>query len=144
MKPEIVRFEPEHLLAFDWREFDRADCTRWTRELMETHASISYTGIVGGHVLGCAGLIFFDKRTAFAWLAVSKDLESYRLWFHRTMKHYFRAVMRSFTLKYVFTWVREDSERNRRWIEAMGFKSQGEREAEPNGTVHIKYAIGAM
>jgi hypothetical protein len=144
MQPQIIRFEPGHLLAFDWREFEREDCAGWTRELMRRYPSVSYTGIAGGRVLGCAGLIFFEGGVAFAWLAASCDLERHKLWFHRTIKMYFRAVVRSYALRYVFTWVREDSERNRKWIEAMGFERQAESQAEPDGTVHLKYAIGAM
>ena len=144
MQPEIIRFEPEHLLAFEWREFNREECARLTRDLMQRYRFVAYTGIVEGNVLGCAGLILFNEQTAFAWLAVSNKLERHKYWFHRTMKIYFRALMRSLALKYVFTWVREDSERNRKWIEALGFTSQCDRETEPNGTVHVKYAIGAM
>jgi hypothetical protein len=144
MKPEIVQFEPEHLLAFDWREFNREECVHWTRELMQRYPSIAYTGVVDGSVLGCAGLILFDKQTAFAWLAASDRLERHKFWFHRTTKRYFGALMRSLALKHVFTWVRDDSSRNRRWIEAMGFQPQAERQTEPDGTVHLKYAIGAM
>src|SRR5689334_12625721 len=99
MKTEIIRFELEHLMAFDWREFNREECAHWTRELMQRYPSISYTGVVGGSVLGCAGLIMFDKQTAFAWLAVSNNLERHKCWFHRTMKIYFRALMRSLALK---------------------------------------------
>lgn len=144
VRPEIIRFEPAHLLAFDWREFDRDDCARWTRELMQRYPSVSYTGVAGARVLGCAGLVFFDAGIAFAWLAASHDLERHKVWFHRTIKVYFRAVMRSYALRYVFTWVREDSERNRKWIEAMGFQRRRETQAEGDGTVHLKYAIGAM
>src|SRR4051794_3343351 len=117
--PEIIRFEPEHLLAFDWREFDRDDCARWTRALLRRYPAVAYTGMAGARVLGCAGLFFFGGGVAFAWLAASRDLERHKLWFQRTIKPYFRAVMRTCALTYVFTWVRQDSARNRKWIGAM-------------------------
>src|SRR5436190_4185578 len=136
MKPEIVRFEPEHLLAFDWREFDREDCTRWTRELMRRHVSISYTGVVDGRVLGCAGVIFVEEGRAFAWLAASCELDRHKLWFHKTIKTYFRAIIRTCGLEYVFTWVRQDSARNRNWIEALGFEPQADSHIDDAGSVH--------
>lgn len=82
----------------------------------------AFTGIVDDKVIGCGGIILMWPGVGSAWVAVSKDIEPYKVWMTRTIRGALRDIVRVFHLHRVEAVVLADS--NNRWIQSIGFKPE--------------------
>lgn len=126
MTPRLVKFEIEHLTAVDWREHGNAAQMQRGIEMIKNFPCMAFTGMAGDKLLGSAGVVNWGYGTGYAWVIVAPEIEHYKLWFHRTVRMYFRAIIRTWNLKRVEAEVKEYSQRNCQWIEALGFKPTDE------------------
>lgn len=144
MRPEIIPFAPEHLLAFEWREnVDFESSLAWSAEMRSKYTFAAFSGRVGEKIIGIAGLYLLGRRQAYAQAILSDEIGNHRVWFHREIRRGFRRLVHEHCLQYVTAWVKEDSERNCRWIEALGFSRTVERIVE-RGRPLVKYQMGIL
>lgn len=139
MEPEIIPFAPEHLTAFEWRDGNDPE---WARELARGDFR-GYSGRVDGRIIGVAGVLLLGGGQAYAPVILSREIEKYRIWFHREVKRGFLKLIREHGLKYVYAWVAEDSRRDCRWIKKLGLNPMKERKRDRTGRMRRKYAVGA-
>lgn len=126
-EPRIIPFRAEHLVAFQNRD------TPVREELMlaiqKERGGPAYTGVAGEVILGCAGVIILWSGVGAAWMVLSDTAALYRIWLTRTVRRAMADVMRAYGLHRLEALVIADSERNQKWIEALGFRPEG-------GTAH--------
>jgi hypothetical protein len=150
--PELIKFEPKHLLEISRREDKPEERVNRDFEAVKRYHNLAYTGIVDGRILGSAGMFIGlvyrdggkmvnDSRAGYAWVVVSEEIGNYKLWFHRIVGMYFKAVIRTFRLNRVECEVMEDSARNRRWAEVLGFRPADpvEKAVGSDGVVYLRY-----
>jgi hypothetical protein len=126
-KPQIIKFEIEHLKAIDWREDpDRAHVAHIEDgiALMRTRPYTAFSGVAGGKLLGAAGVIDCGYGVGYAWVVVAPEIERHKLWFHRAVRQYLRAILRTNGYRRLQAEALKCSKRNREWLEVLGFKAR--------------------
>jgi hypothetical protein len=131
---KMIAFEPRHLRAIADRDGGAEEYRRLGEYLMATHPWIAYSAVRGGSLVGACGFIFgplaganlyVAAGEAYAWAVLAPEIASCGARFHRHMKMYCRAVARTLGLKRVWAEALAASERNCRWLVALGFKPLG-------------------
>ena len=125
MSPTLVPFEAKHVTMMQNR--DNAVDEPWSLALEKQLAGPAFTAIVGGQVLGCAGLILPWPGIGLAWMELSDHADHYRLWLTKVTRRVLSDVVRVYRLHRVEVVVLADSPRNQRWIEALGFTQENGR-----------------
>jgi hypothetical protein len=122
--PEIISFEPEHIAAIVGRDGEGARQIESGMELLRSCPYIAYSGAVGDKIIGAAGVSHLGNADGYAWVFLSADIERHKVWFHRAVKSYLRAIVATWNLRRVQAQALKCSKRNREWIEALGFKAR--------------------
>ena len=124
MKPEIIRFEPEHIAAIVGRDGEGERQIARGMELLKTCPYIAYSGRLEERIIGAAGVSHLGNGDGYAWVFVSTKIENHKLWFHRAVKTYLRAIIATWKLRRIQAQALKCSRRNREWLEALGFKAR--------------------
>ena len=119
-RPSLVPFKAEHLLAF----VDRDGEQDMRRALEKERGGPAFTAIVGDKILGCGGIMILWSGVGHAWVAVSKDIEQYRVWMTRTVRHALRDIARALDLHRVEAVVLTSGDS--RWLQAVGFHMEND------------------
>ncbi len=125
--PRIVKFEIGHLRAVNWREDPRGERREHLESgivLMQRFPYLAYSAVAGETLLGSAGVIDCGDGVGYAFVVVGPEIEKYKLWFHRNVRDYLRAILRVYGLKRLQTEALKCSKRNREWLEVLGFKAR--------------------
>lgn len=122
MKPEIIPFEPEHIAAIVGRDGEGERQIAGGLELLKSRPYIAYSGRLEEKIIGAAGISLLGDGDGYGWVFISADVENYKLWFHRAVKSYLRAIIATCQLKRIQAQALKCSRRNREWIETLGFK----------------------
>ena len=123
MTPRLVPFQHWHLSKFVNRE--TGVCDDW--RMMLKQDGIAYTAIGDQYeILGCGGVMIPCVGVGVVWLSLSDAIVRHRLWFTRVVVTKLAEVVQSYGLQRLETYVRKDSERNQRWVTALGFKQDDE------------------
>lgn len=125
--PRLIPFRAEHLLAFSNRDTPVQE--EIALSIKKERGGPAYTGIAGEMILGCAGVVIMWQGVGAVWMSLSDTVGLYKIWFHRICRRALADIMRAYDLHRIEAVVRSDNERNRKWIEALGFKPEG-------GTAH--------
>lgn len=131
MEPKLIPFRAEHLLYFQNRDTPEPEEIRLAIE--KERGGPAYTAIVvrpgspqaGETILGCAGVVIVWSGMGSAWMTLSEAAALYRVWMTRTVRRCLADIMRAYDLHRLEAVIRADNERNRRWIEALGFRPEG-------------------
>lgn len=83
----------------------------------------AFSGAIGGHIIGCAGLILCHHRRAIAWALLSKAAARHRWSIHRAVKAFLDEQSRGRIEAHVDC----DFLAARRWVEVLGFSLEIER-----------------
>ena len=88
------------------------------------HNQYAYTAVLDGKVLACAGVIINVVPTVgIAWAVLGDDImQHHRIWATKMVIRGLEDVVRAAGLERLETVVLNDSRRNQRWIELMGFE----------------------
>jgi hypothetical protein len=124
-KPEIVQFEIDHVWRVKNRGGESAEELARGVALLRDCPHMFFSGRVASRIIGLAGIVFLGARAGFPMALFSDEIGAHKLWFHKTVKRYFAAIVRSFELETLAVEIAAESERNRRWIQALGFKLEG-------------------
>ena len=145
--PRLSPFRPSDLLEMADRENQNVDeAIRMARVIFE--ASTGFTARLNGRVIGCAGMFVQWKGVGHAWVVISSEMVStmhYKKWFHGCVRNLLRHVCAANDLRRVEAVVRADSERNIRWVEALGFSRETPhpmKHYRPDGDYYLYSLIG--
>lgn len=134
---EIVPFEPEHLA-----QIDPPAMTAWqVRRFAETYESggPAFTGIEGGVVLGCAGVVV-EEGVGRAWACFSDAIRERPMVLHRAIVRGLRAVEQTHNPSHIETTVYERFPRARQWLERLGFRFEEELQNRwGTGMTYLRY-----
>ena len=87
----------------------------------------AFTGVVGGKIIGCAGIMLLHQGVGSAWVTLSNGVLPHKIWMTRTIKRILYDVIRAHGLHRVEALVTEDQESHHQWIKALGFSPEGGR-----------------
>lgn len=116
-RPSLVPFRAEHMLTFVNRDTDVLQEMRFAVE--KERGGPAFTALVDNKIIGCGGIVLMWGGVGAAWVAVSKDIEPYKVWMTRTVRRSLRDIVRALNLHRVEAVVLTDGDS--RWIQAVGF-----------------------
>lgn len=122
MIPRLVPFRAEHLV--DLVDRDGLVPSTWEYAVTLERGGPAYTGVVDGKVIGCAGVRVLWPGVGEAWASLSQDAGRYGLWLTKIFRSVLTDIVRTQGLHRVEAQVLGDSERNRAWIEKLGFRRE--------------------
>ena len=120
---QIVAFRAVHL---QWLELQAAqaylsaDIAKPEHAAMIEEAGDSFTAIIGGRVIACAGTAEVWAGRAVAWALISKDAGRHMLGIHKAVSGYLSAAK----YRRIEAWVDEGFEPGMRWLELLGFSRE--------------------
>lgn len=120
--PKLIPYRAEHLLAFETRDVVTKEEIEWS--VKKERWGPAFTAVDGDRILGSAGLILMWPGVGTPWMNLSEDIFKYRLWLHRTVKHFLSDYKRIYNLHRLEAVIIAGDKRNMDWIEALGFKPE--------------------
>ena len=136
--PQLVKFEPDHMFAFESREHEPEDVLREGLKRMAYFPNISFSAAIDGRIVGCGGLVVYEKGCGYPWVMISDELARYPVWLHRTVGRYYKRCIEIFRVKYLYSEAAICSPRNTRWLQSFGFRA-GTEEFSVNGRDYRRY-----
>jgi hypothetical protein len=125
MRRAVVRFEPHHVWQVESRSAQsRAEIVQ-AMKLIHNRPGLFFSLAVDDRLIGLAGIVVLVPGVGFPMGLFSDAVAAHKIWFHRTVKQYFNAIVRHFDLKKLGVVGAADSERDCRWIESLGFELKG-------------------
>jgi len=116
---KIVPFRPAHLESLIPQEAQSMALPYMNREHGEqlVCSGPAFTGIAGGRIIGCAGLVAAWPNRAIAWTVMARSTPTLFLRAHRAIRRFLddQAVRR------IETYVVSDFDAGHRWVRALGF-----------------------
>lgn len=121
-KPRIIKFELEHIAKINGRDGDMPERIERGMELLKTRPYMAFSGQIEDRLLGAAGIVNLGGGDGYAWVYVSPEIENYKIWFHRNIKLYMRAIIRTYRLSRIQADTLAYVQRNCEWLEKLGYK----------------------
>ena len=126
---QIVEFEMSHFDRIQLRDWDLMGTQQMgdVRERLKYFAENgpSYTGMIHGEVVGCAGVFIHWPGMGEAWVLSSPLVERFKLSFHRAIKQTLNGIQDNLKLHRIQCVVHADYTRSQKWVERLGFKKEG-------------------
>ena len=126
---QIVKFEISHFDRINLRDWDLMGTQHMdnVRERVEFYAGQgpSYTGMIDGEIMGCAGVFLHWPGMGEAWVFGSPLIERFKLSFHRVVKKTLNAIQTNLRLHRIQCVVHADYTRSQKWVERLGFIEEG-------------------
>lgn len=117
--PLLVPFRAEHLTRLVNRDSSQRE--PWTLAIEKQTGGPAVTALDGDMILGCAGLLLPWPGIAIAWMVLSEQIGEHGVWMTKMVKRFLDDMIRCYALHRIEAVVLADNERNRRWIERLGF-----------------------
>lgn len=117
---QIVKFRAAHLQSLELQEaqaYLSADLAKPEHAAMIEQAGQSFTAVVGGEVLACAGTAEVWTGRAVAWALISRKAGRHMVGIHRAVAGYLSAAK----CRRIEAWVDEGFVPGMRWLELLGF-----------------------
>ena len=126
---QIVEFEMSHFDRIQLRDWDlmgtqQMDDVRERLKYFATNGP-SYTGMIHGDVVGCAGVFIHWSGMGEAWVLSSPLVERFKLSFHRAVKQTLDMIQDNLKLHRIQCVVHAEYTRSQKWVERLGFKKEG-------------------
>lgn len=144
MMPEIVPYKAEHAIDLGTAT---EEAIRWA-VLRERMSIAAFSAMLDGKCVGCAGVGKMYGQVYGCWGEFSDEIKKHPLWFNKTVRLYFAAVLASFPWQRIEAIVLPSLEKNCRWIEWLGFRPQSangvpclELKVGPNGENGLRYVM---
>lgn len=136
-EPKIIKFEPWHIGVIEAREWLP---TKPGIEMLCWADYVAFSGECEGKLIGAGGVTRLISQKGYVWVILSQEIEHHRVWFHRQAKRLFREIITQIKVSEIVADIKEDSVRNRRWAEAMGFHVlEPQEKLTANGQTHLRY-----
>lgn len=128
--PELVPFEPEHLKQIDLRPFDEQVImgSPDAMEIIQFQAlsGLAYTGLdTNGKIIVIGGVTLVRPHVGGGWALTSELMTKHKTWVHRVVRDIVNATIKIHNLHRVEGLILEDHKISCRWVERLGFESEG-------------------
>lgn len=84
----------------------------------------AFTAVIDDKIIGCGGVMIMWAGVGHAWVAFSKDIEPYPVWFTRTIRCALSDIIRGCKLHRVEAVVLADQ--GTRWLQSLGFRVEND------------------
>ncbi len=141
----IEAYRPEHLALLELRPLDArafegfGDMDKW----MDNYVSCGpvYTGIDEDVVVFIMGICMLWPGLGEGWVLTSSHVERLRLGFHKAVKGFIEMARKDFHLHRLQVNILAEHKQSCRWIERLGFGSEGVMKAfGPKRQDFVRYA----
>lgn len=123
-KFSVVPYRAEHLFQLEAQDAQVHISTWITKNMaLQLENGISFTGMVDGLPIVCAGVAEQWEGRALAWAYVSKHAQRYFLHVHRAIKRFLETS----AFRRIETSVAVDFEQGHRWVKMLGFNREAKR-----------------
>lgn len=119
--PTVRPFQPTDAAQFVNR--DGFQCTQ-AHLLMQSQSGPAFTAELDGRPVAAAGIVLTWPGLGLAWMVIAEDMPLPPLWLTRTVKRFLADLVRRHGLHRLEAVTVQDSIRNQRWIEAIGFSRE--------------------
>ena len=143
--PELIPFEMKHMEHIDHRHWEEklmpyTDSTVITE--MFTKMGPSWTLIIAGKVVACAGVAILWKGVGEAWLITSPHINEYAMCFYRTLKRRLQEIVKTHHLHRVQADVEAGFEESHKMMLHLGFEQESVMEHYgPNKENFVRYRL---
>lgn len=120
--PILIPFHVEHLRSLVNRDTGQAD--PWTLAAEKASGGPAVTALLDGRVLGCAGIVLPWPGIGLCWMVLSDAIGPHGIWMTKMVRSFLDDMIRVYTLHRLEAVVLVENERNRRWIERLGFTQE--------------------
>lgn len=126
----IEPYRPEHIKHMELRTADIIgtygdNALATNTEAIERLNGPAWTVFANGEPIAVLGIAHIVEGVAHVWALTSVKVEDHKKTFHRDVMEMNNAVMDSFGLHRLQTYVRSDYERSINWLERLGFIKEG-------------------
>lgn len=142
---QVRKFMPSDLDGFIGREGDGPKEIAIGLEVYHRYPRFAFSLFDGPSPIVCVGMLLVAEGIGHPWVIIREGAELKALRFHRMIKRLLQFAIAEMKLKMVETYIKETSERNRRWAEALGFKLVCPiREHWFKGERYVRYELEAL
>ena len=92
--------------------------------LVQASNGPAFTAVLDDAPIGCAGLVLPWPGLGMAWMVLSEEMSGHGLWLTRTVKWFLEDMAYTYELHRIEAVALEDSLRNQKWLQALGFTSE--------------------
>lgn len=92
-----------------------------TSVLAQAKSGPSFTAMVDGRPIGCAGMVFPWPGVGSTWMIVSEELGEHGLWMYRTVRKFLEDMVRMHSLHRMEAVALVNSPRNQAFLEGLRF-----------------------
>ena len=128
----IIPFKNDHLDVMEIRDHERQILSDESHRAMLSSCPISCTGIEGGRIICCGGVIPFLSGNAVIWLVPSVYITQYQKTFQKELQKWLFQVREDLALQRMETECVAD-ELHDRWMTYLGFTKEGTKKKYFNG-----------
>lgn len=121
--PCLVPFRAEHLLKLVSR--NPFDNEMIDDGLQKERGGPAFTALLDDKPLASAGVTLVRRGVGAAWTVFGHDFVNHKLWITRTLRAAFRDIINGCNLHRIEAQVLESQLENQKWIEVLGFESEG-------------------
>ncbi len=139
-EPQVVPFRPEHLQGFEGREGEGREEMEIGLDLIARFEGFAWSFVAGGRVIGAAGVATAEE-TGYGWMTLRADIATHALWLHRTTGRLLQKAFAGSQIERIRTTILKSSERNRRWVESLGFSIQPDEAVKCRGEEFAVYVL---
>jgi len=135
----VIAFEPKHVYQMKLQSHQMRLVSQMALEYIEVLRTLgpAFSGEVDGRIIVCGGIATQFPGVGTMWACLSQDSGPYFVRLHRCGKR----LMESLSLRRIEASTEADFAPGCRWLEMLGFQSEGRmRSYGLNGEDHIRYA----
>lgn len=137
MNFELRKYKAEH-----WSDLMEMDADKIRSAVQFEKSAFAYSVFDNGVCIGCAGIMRTHGKVYYIWVVASKTLKEHRLWFHRTVRRYFKLWQSNLDWIRIEALVDADNQQECRWAWKLGFKIEGRKvKGGDNGRDAFVYAM---
>lgn len=116
--PTVRPFRPDDAAQFVNR--DGFQCTE-AHMLAQSQSGPAFTAELDGQPVAAAGIVILWPGLGLAWMVINETALLPPVWLTRTVKRFLADLVQRHKLHRLEAVAVQDSLRNQRWLEAMGF-----------------------
>ena len=140
---EVRKYRPDDYMVIKRRHFDSLTFLNFPNPSaisVNLSKGPAYT-ITNGTPIACGGILPLWKGVGEGWVVTSDFVEKYPILFAKTVWRNMAALIESMDLERIQTVVDAEHDVSRKWVERMGFKSEGLMRKYIGGRDYIRYAL---
>jgi len=142
MTSHIVPYRPGHYREITRKLSPFVGIASADAAVLYSKSGAAYTGLVGGEIAGCAGVLVPWPGVGEAWAILTDVGRAHPLFVHRVVKRTLYEIVAHEKLRRVQADVVAAFDAGRRWVERLGFEFESFMQRYgPNGEDFTRYRI---